>query len=100
SAGLPILYGIATDGWVPSGNALLLANANAQKVPEDLEHSLYDTLKREIGAERFLVEVVQSGALLFCPIADVPGFKLVPRELLQFLIFFFEAADALLMKVV
>ncbi len=62
---------------VPHGRSRFLAHDDAEHPLEDVEHTVNDSLHREVGPEFLFVEVVQRLALLLRPIADVPRLQVV-----------------------
>jgi hypothetical protein len=44
------------------------------------EHAVHHALGREVRAEFLLVEIVKGAALLFGPVANVPGLQLLVGE--------------------
>src|SRR6185437_6128219 len=76
---------------VPDRNAVLLLHIDVEKTSKNFEHAGNYAIQRKIWTQRFLVEIVQGGALLFGPIPDIPRLKLLPGERLQLPILFAEA---------
>ena len=78
-----------TAGPIPERRLFL--DANAEDAPEDFEHPVDDVFERKIGAQRFFIEIVQGDALLFGPVADVPGLQLAAGEGFELGVLFAEA---------
>ena len=60
---------------VPHGRAPLLRHANSVKALDGFKHALHHALQREVGAQGFLIEIVERGALFLGVIGNIPGCK-------------------------
>ena len=68
-----------TDG-IPDGHAGFVLHDDAEDAAENFEHAGDHAIEREIGAQGFLVEIVEGEALFFGLIADVPGLERRPAK--------------------
>ena len=66
-------------------------DADSKNAAEDLEHPRDHAIQRKVRPQSFFVEIVQRGALLLGPVADIPRLELLAGERLQLLILFAEA---------
>jgi hypothetical protein len=90
---------VVADLRVPVGDALLFGHADAVEAVNQVEHPGHHLFQREVGPQRLLVEIVESGALFFRVVSHVPRLEFRraraldgPPELQQLAIFFAEAA--------
>ena len=62
---------------IPAGHARFLNYFNAQDAAEDVEHAGDNALQFEVRPEFLFIEFIESDALFFGKIADVPGLNLL-----------------------
>ncbi len=82
-----VAHFVAADIGMPQGHALEARHFDPVKLLHDGEHAVDHALSGEVGAELFFVEIVERTALLFRPVANVPGLQFLPGEGFQCRIF-------------
>ena len=73
---------------IPGRHVVHLGDPDSENAAEDLEHPRDHAIQRKVRPQSFLVEIVQSRALLLGPVADIPRLELPAGERFQLLILF------------
>ena len=90
---------VGLHGRIPDRHVGHLSHPDSENAAEDLEHPRDHAVQGKVRPQGFLVEIVQSGALLFGPVADIPGLEFLAGERLQLLILLAEALFGLLAQI-
>ena len=64
---------VVLDVGMPDGHGRAFDDADGEEALDEVEHAAEDGLDGEVGAQILLLEGVESGALFFGPVGDVPG---------------------------
>ena len=71
-----IADGVVAHLRIPGRKAGFLLDRDPEDPAKNGEHAVHYFLEREIRAQRFFIEIVQRGALLFGVVGDIPGLNL------------------------